>query len=268
MAGRFEAALMHALYCSHCMLHGVSAQAWMAMSDPAINKVNAIEVLTGFMRSLLQNGAVSRKRAEGRLSVPAKSAMVKSITSAAFLLFAIAGSIVGERLDIGREHPPDVTRTFSGIVQRIDTKTLTVVRPNEKHIFLIGDCSEAHRVKIPATALHRPVLVTYVGGVEPYCAIKVEVLTALPKPTPKQEDTPTYYMTGVTRSLKGDHLIIRTAVGTHKFVIDVLTVYYDRQGYVIVNPRPVKDLPDGTRVKLGYIGKREPFRAVSVEVLK
>ena len=185
-----------------------------------------------------------------------------------YFSFVIAGSGFAATSEIGREHPPDVTRTFSGIVQGVDAKKLSVSRSHEKHTFLLGDCSEAHRVTVPASVLHRPVLVTYVGGVEPYCAIKVEVLAALPRPTPKQEDTPTYYMTGVTRSLKGDHLIIRTAVGTHKFVIDVLTVYYDRQGYVIVNPHPVKDLPDGTRVKLGYTGKQEPFRAVSVEILR
>lgn len=194
---------------------------------------------------------------------------VRARTSLAFLLFAITGSVIGETSKIGMgEHPPDVTHTFSGMVQRIDAKTLTVSRPDEKHTFLLGNCSEAHRVTVPATALHRPVLVTYVGGVEPYCAINVEVLSALPKPTPKQEETPIRYTTGVTSSLKGDQLIIKTGLGTHQFLIDVLTIYYDRQGYVIVNPHPVKDLPDGTRIKLGYTGKREPFRGVSVEILK
>ncbi len=194
---------------------------------------------------------------------------VRAWTSLAFLWFAIAGSTLSATSDIGKgEHPPDVTRTFSGIVQRIDTSTLAVSRPNEKHTFLLGNCSEAPRVRIPASALHRPVLVTYVGGIEPYCAVKVEVLNALPKPTPKQEDTSTRYTTGVMRSLNGALLIIRTALGTHQFVIDALTVYYDREGYVIVDPRPAADLPDGTRVKLGYTGKREPFRAVSVEILK
>jgi len=193
----------------------------------------------------------------------------RACTSLAFLLFAIAGSIVGETWEIGKgERPPDVTHTFSGIVQRIDAKTLSVSRPDEKHTFLLGNCSEAHRVKIPASALHSPVLVTYVGGIEPYCAIRVEVLSALPKPTPKQEDTPIRYTTGVTGTLKGDQLSIRTALGTHQFVIDVLTVYYDRQGYVILNPRPAADLSDGTRVKLGYTGRREPFRVVSIEILR
>lgn len=187
----------------------------------------------------------------------------------AFLLFAITGSIVGETSDIGKDdHPPDVTHTFSGIVQRIDAKTLSVSRPNEKHTFLLGNCSEARRVKIPASALHRPVLVTYVGGLEPYCAIKVEVLSGLAKPTPKQEETPIRYTTGVTSSLKGDQLLIKTALGTHQFAIDVLTVYYDPQGYVMLNPHPAADLPNGTRVKLGYTGKQEPFRVVSVEILK
>ena len=190
-------------------------------------------------------------------------------TSLAFLLFAITGSVVGETSKIGKgEHPPDVTHTFSGMVQRIDAKTLTVSRPDEKHTFLLGNCSEAHRVKIPGSALHRPVLVTYVGGVEPYCAVKVDVLTALPKPTPKPKETPIRYTTGVTSTLKGDQLIIKTGFGTHQFLIDVLTVYYDRQGYVIVNPHPAADLPDGTRVKLGYTGKQEPFHAVSVEILR
>ena len=190
-------------------------------------------------------------------------------TSLAFLWFAITGSIVGATSDIGKgEHPPDVTRTFSGIVQRIDTSTLAVSRPNERYTFLLGDCSEAPRVRIPASALHRPVLVTYVGGIEPYCAVKVEVLNALPKPTPKQVDTPTHYMTGSVRALNGEHLTIRDTGHEHQFVIDVLTVYYDRQGYVIIDPKPKRDLPDGTRVKLGYTGKREPFRVVSVEILK
>ena len=69
-------------------------------------------------------------------------------------------------------------------------------------------------------------------------------------------------------ALKGDQLIIKTGLGTHQFLIDVLTIYYDRQGYVILNPHPAADLANGTRVKLGYTGKREPFRVVSVEILK
>jgi hypothetical protein len=185
-----------------------------------------------------------------------------------YLLFVTTGSAVAETSEIGREHPPDLTRTFSGIVQRVDAKTLNVSRPNEKHTFLLGDCSEAHRVKVSPSALHRPVLVTYVGGIEPYCAVKVEVLNALPKPTPKQEDTPTHYTTGVTGRLEGDHLILRTARGTHQFLIDATTVYYDRQGYVIIDPKPKRDLTNGTRVKLGYTGRQEPFRVVSVEILK
>lgn len=187
----------------------------------------------------------------------------------AFLVFVITGSALAETSDIGKgDHPPEVTRTFSGVVQRVDASTLTVSRQKEKHLFLLADCSEAPRVKVSASALHRPILVTYVGGREPYCAVKVQVLSALPKPTPRQEDTPTRYTTGVMRSLNGDHLIIRTGLGTHQFVIDALTVYYDREGYVVVNPHPATDLPDGTRLKLGYTGKREPFHAGSVEILK
>jgi len=153
-------------------------------------------------------------------------------------------------------------------VQRIDTKTLSVSRTNEKHTFLLGGCSEAPRVKVPTSALHRPVGVTYVGDIEPYCAVKVEVLSALPKPTPKQEDTPTHYMTGSVRALNGEHLTIRGTGHEHQFVIDVLTVYYDRQGYVIIDPKPKRDLTNGARIRLGYTGKREPFRVVSVEILK
>lgn len=185
------------------------------------------------------------------------------------LLLVITGSAFAETSDIGKgEHPPDVTRTFSGIVERIDAKTLSVSRPNEKHTFLLGDCSEAPRVKVPVSALHRPVGVTYVGDIEPYCAVKVEVLSALPKPTPKQEDTPTHYMTGSVRALNGEHLKVRGNGREHEFVIDVLTVYYDRQGYVILDPKPKRDLTNGSRIKLGFTGKREPFRAVSVEILK
>jgi hypothetical protein len=196
----------------------------------------------------------------------AEQMKARAWVSLAFLLFAITASARTKTSDIGREHPPDVTRTFSGIVQRIGSSKLMVSRPDEKHTFLLGNCSEAPRVKVPATALHRPALVTYVGGREPYCAVKVQVLTSLPNPTPKQEDTPTRYTTGVTRGLNGDHLIIRTVLGTHQFLVDVLTVYYDRQGYVIVNPHPAADLPDGTRVKIGYTGKQEPFRVVSLEM--
>jgi hypothetical protein len=190
-------------------------------------------------------------------------------TFLACLLFVITGSAFAETSDIGKnDHPPEITRTFSGMVQRIDASRLTVSRPNERHTFLLGDCSEAARVRIPANALHRPVLVTYVGGRELYCAVKVEVLGALPKPTPKQEDTPTRYTTGVTVQLEGDRLVIRTTLGIHQLLIDALTTYYDRQGYVVLNPRPAADLPDGTPVKLGYTGKREPFRVVSVEIMK
>ncbi len=190
-------------------------------------------------------------------------------TLLAFLLSVITGSAPAETSEIGKDdHPPEVTRTFSGVVQRVDASTLTVSRQKEKHIFLLGDCSEAPRVKVPASSLHRPILVTYVGGREPYCAVKVQVLSALPKPTPRQDDTPTRYTTGVMRSLNGDHLIIRAALDTHQFVIDALTVYYDREGYVVLNPHPAADLPEGTRVKLGYTGNREPFRARSVEILE
>jgi hypothetical protein len=185
------------------------------------------------------------------------------------LLFVITGSAFAETSDIGKaDHPPEITRTFSGIVQRIDASGLTVSRPNERHTFLLGDCSEAARVRIPAKAVHRPVLVTYVGGREPYCAVEVKVLSALPKPTPKQEDTPTRYTTGSVRALKGEHLTVRGIGREHQFVIDVLTIYFDRQGYVILDPEPKRDLTNGTRIKLGFTGKREPFRAVSVEILK
>ncbi len=103
---------------------------------------------------------------------------VRAWNSLAFLWFAFAGSTLSATLDIGKgEHPPDVTRTFSGIVQRIDSKTLSVSRPNERHTFLLRDCSEA-----PAS--HNSYERTTSSGsghlrrrsIEPYCAVKVKFL--------------------------------------------------------------------------------------------
>lgn len=195
--------------------------------------------------------------------------MIVSIRGAVILLCAIVGTVLGQTSDIGKEdHPPEFTRTFSGIVQRVDAKTLSVSRPNERHTFLLGDCSEAPRVKVSTNTLHGPVLVTYVGGREPYCAVKVQVLTSLPKPTPKEEETPTHYLVGVARGLEEERLLVQSGGATHLFHIDAVTVYYDRAGYVMTDPKPKRDLRNGARVKLGYTGKREPFRVRSVEILK
>jgi hypothetical protein len=52
------------------------------------------------------------------------------------------------------------------------------------------------------------------------------------------------------------------------FVIDTVTQFYDAQGYIILEPHPLVDFRGPRLVKLGYTGKRQPFHAVSVEILR
>jgi len=191
-------------------------------------------------------------------------------TSLAILLCVSAGVVTAAPVDIpGKDIPPEPKHRFSGIVQQIDAKMLTISRPHETHTFLLTKNSDGHRLEVPANALHRPVEVTCTGNRDPYVALNVRVLTSLPKPTPKPENTPTRYLTGITRELQGDHLTVQSGNATHIFVLDdALTVYYDRQGYVIVNPHPTTDLPNNTRVRLTYNGAREPFNVLSIEILR
>ena len=184
-------------------------------------------------------------------------------------LMAVAGH-AAEVPDIpGKDdHPPELTHVFSGVVQHIDATTLRISRPHETHTFLLTNCNDAHRVSVSANALHRPVEVTCSGNRDPYCALKVKVLASLPQPTPKEEKTPTYYLTGIIRGLEAGHLTIQSDESTHVFVVDALTMYYDQEGYIMLEPRPNVDLRSARRVKIGYTGRREPYRTVSVEFLR
>jgi hypothetical protein len=188
----------------------------------------------------------------------------------AVLLCTIAGAVVGQTADIpGKDdHPPEQRHFFSGIAQRIDAKMLIVSRPHETHTFLLANRDDAHQLRVPATALHRPVEVIYTGNRDPYTAVKVEVLASLPKPTLKEEKTPTYYLTGTTHGVDEDHLVIQSGLARHIFIIDALTMYYDPEGYIIVDPHPQADFRRSKRMKVGYTGKTEPLHAVSVEMLR
>jgi hypothetical protein len=178
-------------------------------------------------------------------------------------LTAAASELIGED-----DHPPEIRQFFSGTVQHIDGGTLIVSRGNERHTFLLRSDGDAHPLKVPANALHRPVEVIYTGNRDPYRAVKVQVLASLPKPTPKEEKTPTYYRTGTTQGVDEDHLVIQSGLARHIFIINALTMYYDRERYIIVDPHPQADFRRSKRVKVGYTGRTEPFRAVSVELLK
>ncbi len=188
----------------------------------------------------------------------------------AMLMSALTGGVMAATTDVpGKDIPPEPKHTFSGIVERIDATTLTIARPHETHTFLLTNSVDGRRIKVPANALHRPVEITCTGNRDPYTALKVQVLSTLPKPTPKPEDTPIRHMTGVTCGLKENHLTVRSGSATHTFALDdALTVYYDRQGYVVVNPHPAADLPNNTRIRLTYNGAREPFSVVEIEILK
>ena len=182
---------------------------------------------------------------------------------------AIVGAVVGQTSDIGKDdHPPELRHFFSGIVQQIDAKRLIVSRPHETHTFLLTNSGDVHQLRVPANALHRPVEVIYTGNRDPYRAVKVQVLASLPKPTPKEEKTPTYYLTGTTQGVDEDHLVVQSGLTRRVFIIDALTMYYDREGYIIVDPHPEADFRRAKRVKVGYTGRTEPFRAVSVEMLR
>ena len=188
----------------------------------------------------------------------------------AVLLCTIAGVVMGQTADIiGKDDPPPEQRHFfRGTVQHIDRGTLIVSRGNETHTFLLKSGGDAHPLRVPANALHRPVEVIYTGNRDPYRAVKVQVLASLPKPTPKEEKTPTYYLTGTTQGVDEDHLIIQSGVARHIFVIDAGTMYYDPEGYIMLNPHPEADFRRARRVKMGYTSRTEPFRAVSVEILR
>lgn len=177
-------------------------------------------------------------------------------------LTAAASELIGED-----DHPPEIRQFFSGTVQHIDGGTLIVSRGNERHTFLLRSDRDAHPLKVPANALHRPVEVIYTGNRDPYRAVKVQVLASLPKPTPKEEKTPTYYLTGTTQGVDEDHLIVQSGPTRRVFIINALTMYYDREGYIIVDPHPQTDFRRAKQVKVGYTGRTEPFRAVSVEIL-
>jgi hypothetical protein len=184
-------------------------------------------------------------------------------------IWAIVGAVVGQTSDIGKDdHPPELRHFFSGIVQQIDAKRLIVSRPHETHTFLLTNSGDGHQLRVPANTLHRPVEVIYTGNREPYTAVKVQVLASLPKPTPKEEKTPTYYLTGITQGVDEDHLVVQSGQTRRVFIIDADTMYYDRGGYIVLDPHPEADFRRAKRVNVGYTGKREPFRAVSVEMLR
>ena len=192
--------------------------------------------------------------------------------SALSLLFCLA-VVAGEAAEVpdipGKDdRPPELTHVFSGVVQHIDATTLRISRPHETHTFLLANCGDTHRVRVSANALHRPVEVTCSGNRDPYCALKVKVLVSLPPPTPKEEKTPTYYLTGIIRGLEAGHLTVQSGESTHLFVVDALTMYYDQEGYIILEPHPNVDLRGARRVKIGYNSRREPYHTVSVEFLR
>ncbi|HEY2382578.1 MAG TPA: hypothetical protein VGK48_15485 [Terriglobia bacterium] len=182
----------------------------------------------------------------------------------------IVGAIMGQTSEIGKDdHPPELRHFFSGIVRQIDAKTLIVSRLHETHTFLLANGDDGHWLRVPANTLHRPVEVIYTGNREPYTAVKVQVLASLPKPTPKEEKTPTYYLTGSSLGVDEDHLIVQSEPTRRVlFIIDADTMYYDLQGYIVLDPHPQAEFRRAKRVKVGYTGKREPFHAVSVEMLR
>jgi hypothetical protein len=209
--------------------------------------------------------------------------MIRNWFLSALSILSCVVAIVGKATDVpdipGKgDHPPELTHVFTGTVQHIDATTLLISRPHETHTFLLTNCRAAHRVNVPANALHRPVEVTCSGNGDPYCALKVKVLASLPEPTPKEEQTPTYYLTGVIRGLEGEqdllkhtnygHLTVQSGQSTHVFVVDALTMYYDQEGYIMLSPHPNVDLRRARRVKVGYTGRREPYHTVSVEFLR
>jgi hypothetical protein len=193
---------------------------------------------------------------------PALTALLLLCCTLCLALTAAASELIGKD-----DHPPEIRQFFSGTVQHIDGGTLIVSRGHERHTFLLGSGGDVHPFKVPANALHRPVEVIYTGNRDPYRAVSVQVLASLPKPTPKEEKTPTYYLTGTTQGVDEDHLVIQSGLARHIFIINALTMYYDRERYIIVDPHPQTDFRRTRRVKVGYTGRREPFRAVSVEIL-
>ena len=191
---------------------------------------------------------------------PVLAALSLQCCTLCIALTAAASELIGED-----DHPPEIRQFFSGTVQHIDGGTLIVSRGNERHTFLLRSDRDAHPLKVPANALHRPVEVIYTGNRDPYRAVKVQVLASLP---PKEEKTRTYYRTGTTQGVDEDHLVIQSGLARHIFIINALTMYYDREGYIIVDPHPQTDLRRAKQVKVGYTGRTEPFHAVSVEILK